>query len=142
MLATLTATASTAQTAELDRDRYEARASADQTRSSVRRYVDRRREYRERRAAEYRNGYPPAQPPVRGGYVAAERPAPSRRYTSVTVGQRMGSAYYAPRYYVDEQRYGLAPVSGSIRWIRYGTDAVRIDTGTGRVISMRRRYFR
>ena len=65
-------------------------------------------------------------------YVA---PVRGWKYKPVAPGTRLGAAFYAPRYAIAAP-HGLGPARANRRWIRYGEDAVLVDTLSGRVLKV------
>ena len=55
------------------------------------------------------------------------------RYAPLRAGQRVAPAFYAPRYAVAAPA-GQAPVRSGRRWVRYGRDALLVNTRTGRIL--------
>jgi Ni/Co efflux regulator RcnB len=95
---------------------------------------DARREVRED-WRDYRRTHPDV---YRAGRYVGPR---GYAYRPVAVGYRFAPSYYQQRYWLDANRYRLAPVYGSQRWIRYGNDAVLIDSRNGRTIRVYNRFF-
>lgn len=75
----------------------------------------------------------------RGGYNGPR----GYRYRPVTQGYRFAPEYYGRNYWInDYQTYRLArPSYGYQRYIRYGNDAVLVDTRNGRAISVFNSFF-
>nr|NUR38232.1 hypothetical protein [Sphingomonas sp.] len=70
--------------------------------------------------------------------VAYVAPYRSWRYRPVSVGYRLQSVFYSPRYYItDYGAYHLrAPGGRWLRWIRYGDDLLLVNIRTGRVLDV------
>ena len=71
-------------------------------------------------------------------HVAYVAPYRSWRYRPVSVGYRLQSVFYSPRYYItDYGAYHLrAPGGRWLRWIRYGDDLLLVNIRTGRVLDV------
>jgi Ni/Co efflux regulator RcnB len=64
------------------------------------------------------------------------------RYTTVTVGTRLNSVFWGPRYRISNYGTYRLPYPGRHRaWVRYGNDVLLINTRTGRVITVYRDFF-
>lgn len=58
-------------------------------------------------------------------------------YRRVPVGHRLRSAFYSPRYFVNNYSYyGLRAPGRHLRWIRYGNDLLLVDIRYGTVIQV------
>ena len=58
-------------------------------------------------------------------------------YRPVTVGYKLRSAFFAPRYYVsDYGAFGLRSSGRNRQWIRYGDDILLVNIRTGRVLQV------
>ena len=77
----------------------------------------------------------PASPCGKGGRSAYAAPVRGWKYKPVAPGTRLGAAFYAARYAIAAPS-GLPAARGSRRWIRYGDDAVLVDTRSGRVLKV------
>ena len=44
------------------------------------------------------------------------------------------SGYYATRYYIDWQDYGLEPPPWGCEWVRVGNDLLLVEVGSGRIV--------
>jgi Ni/Co efflux regulator RcnB len=126
---------------ELDRarargDRGDVRDARQELREDRRELREDRRDFRQDRRGDNRDGYA-----YRGG---AYRGPQGYRYRPVAVGHRFAPSYYGRDYWVnDYSSYNLArPRFGYQRWVRYGSDAVLVDTRSGRAVQVRNRYFR
>ncbi len=71
-------------------------------------------------------------------HVAYVAPYRSWRYRPVTVGYRLQSVFYSPRYYIsDYGYYHLRPPHDRwLRWIRYGDDLLLVNIRSGRVLQV------
>lgn len=85
-------------------------------------------------------------------YRAANRPvfslgryyAPHRgyRYNRLSIGVRLGSPFYANRYWInDPWRFRLPQAYGPYRWVRYYDDALLVDVYSGRVVDVIHEFF-
>ena len=146
-IATLAPVAATAQSyGEVRRGEREVRESRrdlqDARRSGDRRDVrDARQELREdrRELREDRRDYRRSDRGYNRGAYAGPR---GYRYQPVTVGYRFQPSYYGRNYWVNDWRnYRLARPGFNQQWVRYGNDVVLIDIRTGRVLSVRNRFF-
>ncbi|SFF74685.1 regulator RcnB of Ni and Co efflux [Novosphingobium sp. CF614] len=64
------------------------------------------------------------------------------RYRPVVVGHRFAPEYRASRYWINDYgTYRLPRPRANARWIRYGNDAVLIDTRTGAAITIHSGFF-
>ncbi|MES2337892.1 MAG: RcnB family protein [Pseudomonadota bacterium] len=64
------------------------------------------------------------------------------RYQSFRTGVRIGTPYYASRYWInDPWRYRLPPVRGYQRWVRHYNDVLLVDTRRGTVIRVLRDFY-
>ena len=95
---------------------------------------DARQEYRED-WRDYRRAHPDA---YRGNRYVGPR---GYNYRPVQTGYRFAPAYYDRRYWLDANRYRLAPVGRYERWVRYGNDVVLIDIRNGRTLRVYDRFF-
>ena len=69
-----------------------------------------------------------------GRYYA---PYHSHRYSRLSIGIFLGSAFYANRYWIDDPwMYRLPAVYGPYRWVRYYDDALLVDIYTGEVVDV------
>ena len=129
LLAALAATAlpgtAIAQRHDVRHDRREVRQDRREIRQDRRELRQDRRELRRDRRDVRR-------------HVAYVAPYRSWRYRPVSVGYRLQSVFYSPRYYItDYDAYHLrAPVGRWLRWIRYGDDLLLVNIRTGRVLQV------
>ncbi len=123
--------------AELRQDRHEIRRDirkgdwreAREDRQELR--EDRRDAWREHRARNRALYHRPA-------YVG---PA-GYRYRAWRPGVRLPVIYYGPRYLIaDPWQYRLPRVSGRERWVRYGNDALLVNTRTGVIRDVIHNFF-
>ena len=74
-----------------------------------------------------------------GRYYAPHR---GYSYSRVSVGFRLGSPFYASRYWInDPWRYRLPDVYGPYRWVRYYDDALLVDIYSGEVVDVIQNFF-
>lgn len=145
--ATMIPAVAQAQNGELRHDRREIReerrdiardyrrgASPDRIRADRHDLREARREYRDD-WRDYRSRHPDH---YRGAAWVGPR---GYRWHPVAAGHRFDPVFYDRRYWIDPYRYHLRPVIGHQRWVRYGRDVVLIDTRSGRVIEVNRRFF-
>jgi len=118
---------------DLNRD-YRDGASRREIRDDRRDVRDARREYRDD-WRDYRRAHPDR---FRGPAYAGPR---GYAYRPVAVGYRFAPAYYNRRYWVDPYAYRLRPVGRYDRWVRYGSDVVRIDIRNGRTLEVHGGFF-
>lgn len=58
------------------------------------------------------------------------------------IGAFLPGPLFAPNYYFsDYYRFGLAPPSYGLRWVRHGPDLLLVRVGDGRVVDVRYRLF-
>jgi Ni/Co efflux regulator RcnB len=71
-------------------------------------------------------------------HVAYVAPYRSWRYRPVSVGYRLQSVFYSPRYYIsDYGAYHLRPPHQRwLRWVRHGDDLLLVNIRTGRVLDV------
>ena len=114
--------------ARLNGDRGDVRAARQELREDRRETREDRRDVRD----------------TRGGYDRGAYNAPrGYRYRPVSIGYRFQPNYYARDYWInDYASYRLARPAFSQRWVRYGNDVVLVDVRSGRVVSVRNRFFR
>ena len=63
-------------------------------------------------------------------------------YSRVGIGVRLGSPFYANRYWInDPWRYRLPEVYGPYRWVRYYDDALLVDVYSGEVVDVINDFF-
>ncbi len=63
-------------------------------------------------------------------------------YRPVNVGFRFAPTYYSQRYWINNPgTYRLPRVGVSQRWVRYGNDAVLVNTRSGQVLRVYRSFF-
>lgn len=63
-------------------------------------------------------------------------------YRPVTNGVVIQRSFYAPRYVIaNPYRYRLPAATGAQRWVRYGNDALLVNTRNGRVREVIRGFF-
>ncbi len=106
---------------EAREDRREVREDRRELREDWRTYRERNREV------------------FRGGRYQGPR---GYRYRPVTIGFTFQPHYYSSRYWIDNpMRYRLEPAGRWQRWIRYGNDAVLINSRNGRVLRVYRDFF-
>jgi hypothetical protein len=87
------------------------------------------RKYRE----QNRNYYRP------GRYYAPYR---DRKYSRISIGFSLGSAYFGPRFWInDPWQYRLPAAYGSYRWVRYYDDVLLVDVRNGRVVDVIPAFF-
>lgn len=87
------------------------------------------RKYRE----QNRNYYRP------GRYYAPYR---DRKYSRISIGFSLGSAYFGPRFWInDPWQYRLPAAYGSYRWVRYYDDVLLVDLRNGRVVDVIPAFF-
>jgi Ni/Co efflux regulator RcnB len=112
-----------------DRDRY-----GDRDR-------DRRFDNRDRRRgswAQFRRSFDAPRRFRVGVYHAP----PGYRYHRWSHGQRLPRAYFARHYWLtDFVIYGLFAPPPGLMWVRYGPDALLIDTYTGEIVQVRYNVF-
>ena len=64
------------------------------------------------------------------------------RYTQFRAGVRIAPSYYSSRYWIaDPWTYRLRRPGAGLQWIRYGNDAVLVNTRTGRVVEVNNGFF-
>ena len=74
-----------------------------------------------------------------GRYYAPYR---NYNYTRINIGFRLGSPFYANRYWInDPWRYRLPDAYGPYRWIRYYDDALLVDIYSGQVVDVINNFF-
>ncbi|WP_240782171.1 RcnB family protein [Qipengyuania sediminis] len=74
-----------------------------------------------------------------GRYYAPYR---DYRYNRLSIGFRIGSPFYASRYWImDPWRYRLPSAYGPYRWVRYYDDALLVDIYSGRVVDVIHDFF-
>jgi Ni/Co efflux regulator RcnB len=74
--------------------------------------------------------------------VGVYRAPPGYRYHRWTHGQRLPRAYYARDYWLTNfVIYGLFAPPPGLMWVRYGPDALLIDTYTGEIVQVRYNVF-
>lgn len=74
-----------------------------------------------------------------GRYYAPHR---GYSYSRVSIGFRLGSPFYASRYWInDPWRYRLPDVYGPYRWVRYYDDALLVDIYSGEVVDVIQNFF-
>jgi Ni/Co efflux regulator RcnB len=70
--------------------------------------------------------------------------SPYRNWSQSTPdqGSKLRPKFYGPRYVISNlSDYGLSPVTGNQRWVRYGDDILLVNVRSGRVIDvMPQRY--
>jgi len=121
------------QQRDLNRD-YRNGASRREIRDDRRDVREARREYRGD-WQDYRRAHPDR---FRGpGYIGPRGYA----YRPVNVGYRFAPVYYDRRYWVDPYAYHLRPIGRYDRWVRYGSDVVRIDIRNGRTLEVHGGFF-
>lgn len=87
------------------------------------------RKYREQNRHYYRPGR----------YYA---PYHDRKYSRIYIGFSLGSAYFSPRFWInDPWQYRLPAAYGSYRWVRYYDDVLLVDLRNGRVVDVIRDFF-
>jgi hypothetical protein len=63
-------------------------------------------------------------------------------YSRINIGIRLGSPFYANRYWIhDPWRYRLPAVYGPYRWVRYYDDALLVDIYSGEVVDVIYNFF-
>lgn len=63
-------------------------------------------------------------------------------YSRIGIGFRLGSPFYASRYWInDPWRYRLPDVYGPYRWVRYYDDALLVDIYSGEVVDVIHDFF-
>jgi hypothetical protein len=74
-----------------------------------------------------------------GRYYAPYR---DRKYSRISIGFSLGSAYFGPRFWInDPWQYRLPAAYGSYRWVRYYDDVLLVDVRNGRVVDVIRDFF-
>ena len=74
-----------------------------------------------------------------GRYYAPHR---GYSYSRINIGFRLGSPFYASRYWIgDPWRYRLPDVYGPYRWVRYYDDALLVDIYSGEVVDVVYNFF-
>lgn len=135
----LPATAASAQTQELRRDRQDIREERRELRDA-RRYGD-REDIREQREdvrdarREYREDWREYRQRNRAVYNLPRYYAPRGYvYRPVRNGVVLRPAWYGQRYWIsDPYRYRLPRAYGAQRWVRYGDDVLLVNVRNGRV---------
>jgi Ni/Co efflux regulator RcnB len=62
-------------------------------------------------------------------------PCPGSCYRPLRPGERLGRAFFAPRYIVaDPARFGLPAAARGQQWIRYWDDLLLVDRATRRIV--------
>lgn len=63
-------------------------------------------------------------------------------YSRIGIGFRLGSLFYANRYWInDPWHYRLPPAYGPYRWVRYYDDALLVDIYSGQVVDVIHDFF-
>lgn len=118
-------------------DRGDIRDERRDLREARREYREDRRDFRQDRRDDwraYRQGN-------RALYRGGDWRAPFR-YNSFRPGVRIGSPYYAQRYWInDPYRYRLPRAYGYQRWVRHYNDVLLIDTRRGIVLDVIRGFY-
>ena len=64
------------------------------------------------------------------------------RYQTFRTGARIGTPYYASRYWIsDPWRYRLPPAAGYQRWVRHYDDVLLVDVRRGTVLRAIRNFY-
>lgn len=104
-----------------------------------------RQEYREDRADRNRrwgaNDWRGYRDRNRAIYARGNWRAPFR-YQTFRAGARIGTPYFASRYWIsDPWRYRLPPAGRYQRWVRHYNDVILVDTRRGYVIRVLRNFY-
>lgn len=135
------ATAATAQTRELDRERRDMREARADYRDARADYRDARQDYRADRRDDRRDARDDYRRAWRDNRAPAFR-APFR-YQSFRNGSAIQPRYYAPGYRVGNvSRWHLPPASRNTVYVRHYDDLLLVNTRSGRVIRVYNRFYR